>query len=562
MDEVTDIYQEYLQGQDFKRRMQPKSQYRLSDECSAFYNGDQWRGLAGSDKNPTPVINIEKLIINRKIAEIRPFEVSARYRIDSLPLEHPAVPYMATVQDTLNGITQAKWNILNMTTFALESCLNAAINGMAVAHTFWDTEFEAFAADAAEKIKGDFRTELIPPVNVYFGNPNSQEVQTQPYIIIAMRKTIKEIKKLAKQYGRNNQTLKNILPDSDVEAQPGDNKNVQLNGEKENDQATLLYRFEKKNGVIYASCVTRNVEIYRDRKLKLTKYPIAVFLWGRMDSCAYGLPECYDIHKNQIAINRAMGSAVKNLLLTGSPKLIYDNTRIRKFNNEIGGTQPVNGEVSNAARFLDPPRMGAESIQIIGYLVKMTLESKGMNDVMLGSQASDSAKALSLAQAQATQPLKLEQERFYKYIRDICEIWLDYIVNYYDVERVVRIPNSKGEEQLVSISGNLFKELPISVSIDVGKGGEWNEMAMTESILEMITAGHLDVLSGFEMLPSKYFSNKEKILEVLRRNQAMMMQMQQQQGGGQGLESVMPEQAIAPANNSSIPELLNDVKAV
>ena len=335
-----------------------------------------------------------------------------------------------------------------------------------------------------------------------------------------------------------------------------------MNGEKENDQAALLYRFEKKNGVIYASCVTRNVEIYRDRKLKLTKYPIAVFLWGRMDSCAYGLPECYDIHKNQIAINRAMGSAVKNLLLTGSPKLIYDNTRIRKFNNEIGGTQPVNGEVSNAARFLDPPRMGAESIQIIGYLVKMTLESKGMNDVMLGSQASDSAKALSLAQAQATQPLKLEQERFYKYIRDICEIWLDYIVNYYDVERVVRIPNSKGEEQLVSISGNLFKELPISVSIDVGKGGEWNEMAMTESILEMITAGHLDVLSGFEMLPSKYFSNKEKILEVLRRNQAMMMQMQQQQGGGQGLESVMPEQAIAPANNSSIPELLNDVKAV
>ena len=151
MDEVTDIYQEYLQGQDFKRRMQPKSQYRLSDECSAFYNGDQWRGLAGSDKNPTPVINIEKLIINRKIAEIRPFEVSARYRIDSLPLEHPAVPYMATVQDTLNGITQAKWNILNMTTFALERCLNAAINGMAVAHTFWDTEFEAFAADAAEK---------------------------------------------------------------------------------------------------------------------------------------------------------------------------------------------------------------------------------------------------------------------------------------------------------------------------------------------------------------------------------------------------------------------------
>lgn len=528
------VYERYRRGQDFKRQMQPKDQYSMVDECIAFYNGDQWRGSQTGDYNPKPVLNMEKLIINRKIAEIRPYEATLRYRVDSLPKNHPALPYISAVQDALNGIVAAKWNVLSMNTFALESCLQAAIQGTAIAHTFWDAQFETFSSDAAETIEGDFRTELLPATNLYLGNPNSADIQSQPYIIVAMRKPVSAIVALAESYGKKGL---GIRPDNDVETQPGDNKRTRMSQEEdENALATLLYQFDREDGKVRMSICTRDCTIAKDKKLRLGRYPIAVYLWGKQDSVGYGLPECYDIHKNQIAINRAIGYSIKNLMLNGSPKLLYDNTRINGFSNIIGGTQPVNGDVSGAARFIEPPRVGSEATTLIEYIIRKTLESKGMSDVLLGTQRADNARALAIAQAQATLPLKLEQERFYQYMKDIALNWLDYIRNYYDVERIVRIPNSKGEDRMVDVRGDLFRDMPISVAVDIGQGGEWSEIAMSESILEMIKGGQLDTLSGFDLLPSRYFSNKEAVMGILRRK------AEQELGSQQG---IAPQEAQA-----------------
>lgn len=518
MDQENKVYEKYRRGQEFKHRMRPKDQYQMIDECIAFYNGDQWRGSQAGDGNPKPVLNIEKLIINRKIAEIRPYEAVLRFRIDSLPRGHQAGPYISAVQDALNGIVAAKWNVLSMNTFALESCLEAAIQGMAVAHTFWDTEFETFAADAAEEVKGDFRTELLPAANLYLGNPNSPEIQSQPYLIVAMRKPVSAIRALCRSMG-NGAAAGKIRPDEDSETQVGANRDNTPERDPENALATLLYYFERRDGQVRMTVCTRDVVLTKEKNLRLTRYPIAVYLWSKQENLGYGLPECYDIHKNQVAVNRAIGYAIKNLMLNGSPKLLYDNTRIRAFSNQIGGTQPVNGDVAGAARFVEPPRVGGESIEIIEYLIRRTLESKGMTDALMGNQRADNARALAIAQAQAVLPLKLEQERFYQYMKDIALNWLDFIRNYYDIKRVVRIPNRRGEERMVDISGDLFREMPISVSVDVGRGGEWSEMAMSESILEMIKGGQISTLAGFEMLPSRYFSNKEAVLSVLRTQQ-------------------------------------------
>jgi len=556
---VTEIFKQFTDGRRFKQSMAPKSQYLLADECSAFYNGDQWRGVPVKDTNPTPVLNVERTIVNRKVAEIRPYSVSARYRIDSLPENHPAAEYVSTAQDVLNGIAKAKWNALNMATFSLKACTQAAVEGMAVAYTYWDSGYESFSADALEKIRGDFVTELIPAVNIYLGAPNVSDIQTQPYIIIAIRKTVSEIKAIAKANGKNEQTLKRIVPDSLYETQVGDNRWLEPSGKNDEEgRAMILYRFHKKDGTVYCSCSTMEVDIFKDRDLRLSRYPISTFLWCEMGSLGYGIPECWDIHKNQIAINRAMGSCIKNLLLTGSPKLLYDNTMIHGWTNQIGGTQAVNGNTSTAARFVDPPRMGSESIAIVEYLYKTTMEMKGVSDALMGTSTSNSAKALALVQAQASQFLKLEQEKFYQFIKDIFSTWLDFFKNHYDVDRVVRIPNSMGEEQFVTVNGNLFADMPISVSIDVGTGGEWSEMSMVESILEMITAGHLDPLTGFEMLPSSYFANKQKTLETLRRNQAAALQMQGKMGNSSGpsdAASLVGAASVAPpgADASSVP---------
>lgn len=230
------------------------------------------------------------------------------------------------MQDALNGIVAAKWNVLSMNTFALESCLEAAIQGMAVAHTFWDTEFETFAADAAEEVKGDFRTELLPAANLYLGNPNSPEIQSQPYLIVAMRKPVSAIRALCRSM-ENGAAAREDPADEDSETQVGANRDNTPERDPENALATLLYYFERQDGQVRMTVCTRDVVLTKEKNLRLTRYPIAVYLWSKQENLGYGLPECYDIHKNQVAVNRAIGYAIKNLMLNGSPKLLYDNTQ-------------------------------------------------------------------------------------------------------------------------------------------------------------------------------------------------------------------------------------------
>ena len=471
-DERDKILKDFDAAIDFKKTMSPKSQYDLIDECIAFYSGDQWRGFAG-DKTMKPVLNIEQIIIDRKVVEVRPYETAIRFRVDALPSAHPAMSFFGSVEEALNGIVEAKWNVLGMKHLCLDACLRAAVQGMAVAHTFWDKDFETFAADAAESIKGDFRTELLNATNFYLGNPYNPDVQTQNQNFLDIRMTVGELRKLGKENGLTQEEINLIKADmSDDEIQAGEKFIDSGKEDDENRPASLIIRMQRaEDKKIHATAVTRTVTLYSDKNMKLERYPIATFLWKSQPSLGYGIPECYDIHRNQIFINKVAGAVGQNQLLTGFPKLLFDSSRIQKFNNVIGGTQGVAGEITGAASYLNPPRTGNESVALLEFIIKKTFEAKGVAEVLLGIRSADSGRSIAIQQSQAAAPLKILQERFYQFIKDICLNWFDYIKNFYDIGRIVRVENANGEDVFIDISGDLFRDMPISLSVDVGDGG-------------------------------------------------------------------------------------------
>ena len=55
------------------------------------------------------------------------------------------------------------------------------------------------ALETGQAVKGDIVAELIDSTNVCFGNPACDEVQRQPYLILAMRRDVDEVRKEARE---------------------------------------------------------------------------------------------------------------------------------------------------------------------------------------------------------------------------------------------------------------------------------------------------------------------------------------------------------------------------
>lgn len=198
------------------------------------------------------------------------------------------------------------------------------ISGTGILFTYWDDSIETglYADNSRTKaIKGDIACEVLDVENVVFGDPNSDDIQSQPYIIIAQRRDYEEVRR---------ETRKNGLSDADIKSDKAeeDGYNSGDMGENEPEESrrvtvyTKIYKEWDKDDKSFHVMAVRTTEKAYIRKpwdLKLKRYPIAKFCWERRRSSAYGESEITYLIPNQIAINRALTAAVWGLWRTACP---------------------------------------------------------------------------------------------------------------------------------------------------------------------------------------------------------------------------------------------------
>ncbi len=83
-------------------------------------------------------------------------------------------------------------------------------------YTYWDDRIQTglYADESGTTpITGDIACEVLDIENVYFGDPNLYELQEQPYILIAQRKSVKELRREARRNGRPVSDIEAIKPD-------------------------------------------------------------------------------------------------------------------------------------------------------------------------------------------------------------------------------------------------------------------------------------------------------------------------------------------------------------
>ena len=227
-----------------------------------YYIGKQWEGVK-SNGLPTPVFNMLKQIVQHQVASI----TSDNIKMNASPLAASANDSeMEKMTRIVNDEFAALFERNRVTTLLREYARNAAVDGDSCLFSYWEDETVV--------------TEILENTRVFFGNPNDKSVQSQPYIIIARRDMLDEVKEFAEEHGCKE--LDKIKADSD------DNQS-KMDAMVDDKVTRLLYLWkDKKTGSIHGIESVKGTIIRPEWDLKIRRYPITWLNWDYVQDCYHG----------------------------------------------------------------------------------------------------------------------------------------------------------------------------------------------------------------------------------------------------------------------------------
>lgn len=475
-----------------------------------FYRGDQWDGIS-SGSLPTPVFNIFKRIINYYISNILSSAVAMRYTYASPYGEGTSISAERAQEAVkkLNDIAAHRWKKLSMDTLLSDALFDAAISGDAVAYTYWDPTIRT-----GQSFTGDFKTVLLDSTNVFFGNPNSKNVKTQPYILIASRELVDDLKKIAEGYGRSKEEIALITGDSENAELAGDMAKKELEGTK-CIALTKLWRGE--NGTICFRKSVRSTAISDTVDTGLNDYPICFFNWTPVKNSWHGQAVATGMIENQIFINKAFAMVMKHMMDTAFSKVVYDSTTIDGWSNKIGEAVAVNGPVENVAKVLSPGQMQTGMLDVITLAIANTKEFLGATDTALGDVKPTNTSAILALQQSATQPLECVRRSLYGFVSDIGAVWLDFMLTYYDDRRLVCMVSDEGNgDRFEKFEFSQYRDALFDCETDAGASTYWSEISALNTLDSLLVNGKISTVQYLERIPDKLIPKKEQLIEELK----------------------------------------------
>ena len=169
----TDIWELYEKGRNYNRL---KNLYSDTDKNYRMYNGNQWAGLKISGIEPIQ-LNIIKPIVKYKICVINENEFMAVYSAENF--ENKEVKEVANKTcELLNKLAAKTWEKNNMDYKTRAISKHSAINDECPIYVDYDEETNLPIV------------EILSKNDVYYGNENDSDIQSQPYILIKHRKPV------------------------------------------------------------------------------------------------------------------------------------------------------------------------------------------------------------------------------------------------------------------------------------------------------------------------------------------------------------------------------------
>lgn len=535
--ENTSIWNQYLKCKDFMER---RGIYQDTDINNRMYNGDQWHGLKMDGVEPI-VFNFIKPIIKHKVSNI----TSNLFAINYSPENIENIEFMEEAQktcDLLNKRASKVWDTDFMDKKVKKWVKQSAINDEAVAYVTYDLE------------SNNPITEVISKNDIMYGDENEEEIQLQPFILIRQRKTILELKEMARQEKIDEKLIEHITTDNDTSTVAGDSGKDELE-----DKAWLITRFYRKNGIVCFDQATQYCEIKKEKNMGVKLYPIAHFNWEDEEGNARGIGEVRQLKPNQLETNKtAMRRAltVKNI---SYPQKVINETAIQNIDavSKIGSIVRFkdmgNTRASDVFMTTTPGQMGPDSEKIQTELINYSRDLNNVSEATVGNINPESAsgRAILAVQNAQNQPLNDQLIGLKTFLEDIARIWFElWKVNARDVLKIQyeEVDPISGEKlyEMGEISPLVLDALETSVKVDITPKGAFDKYAQELSLENMFVNGKITFDEYVEALDSDSVMPKAKLEIIMNKRKEAQKQINQLDQQAQEMKNMMMmEQANA-----------------
>lgn len=522
----TPIWTLYEKGRNYHRL---KGIYTDTDRNYRMYNGDQWGGAKLGDVEPVQK-NFIKPIVKYKVAVIHDNLYAINY--SSQNFENEDFRQEAEkICDMLNKKAHRIWEKDKMDFKGRRVTKDSAINDEGIIYVNYDLENQTPI------------NEILKKNDVYYGNENDDEIQSQPYILTRKRMPVSNAIEMALAEGLSEDKTDMIIGDNDTFEESGEAAKDELDN-----MVTVITKMYKKDGTVHFSMATRWVTIKEDKDTGLTYYPIAHFNWEEKEGSARGEGEVRYLIPNQIEVNRTEVRRVLTVKYQAYPQKIVNIEKIANPSalNQVGGNIKVKGgmsvdDVAKVVSTLPPAQMSPDVKMLQEDLISMTRELAGAGEIATGQVNPEAASGRAiLAVEQASKAPMTEQKESYKnFIEDLAKIWLDMIIVYSQdgikLEEEVTDPEA-GETtiQLVDVPQTALQELQAFVKVDITPKGAFDKFAQESSIENMYVQGmfnaqrlpelktYVRLLDDDSVMPKVKLEEAIKVIEEEQEKIAML----------------------------------------
>lgn len=480
-------------------------------EYDDFYLAKHWNDKRASWR-PDPVINYIAYVVDQKAPQL----TQNRPRGLILPTAHGD----EEIAKIFTKVTDVVADRTNLDEVIAEVVPTGLLLGIGWFKVYWDNSksggrYDPLNPSSSTVWKGDICIEAPDPANIYH-DPQAYRVEDCRYIIYAVPKTVEWIKE---KFGVDVEAEQTF--ETDIYNRPS------LHQAK---NRVMLYEYwYKENGkinVIYAA----NGKILKEIKevYKHGRYPFVPFVPKKKRKSLIGIGEPRNIINNQRLLNKFMEMVTSNTMYTANPILLVDDqsgVNENAFVAKPGIVQKVkNLLVGNPIKWLEPPNISTDAPRTIDKLIEVIERMAGIYDAQTGETPSGvtAAAAIQMLVDQGSIPIKGMQRNLHSAVKDVYELMIELIKEFYTEERYFRITEDDGENAFLAFRGAQYAEIDFDVQISAGSSTPTSKAYIAQLGADLFQAGVL--------LPSEYVEmqeglpNKERIVSRLREQEQMMQQ--------------------------------------
>ena len=564
--DITELWQLFERGKDHNNVR------NLKANCEAayrFYEGDQWHGLDVEKPQENIFQNFIEPTVTHKLANVCMNEMAVVFEGDD---EEICRLITDTVGDLMKKIRihQAGWE-------AVEAALVSG-NG----YVFFPC---GDICISGAKVRGHKTPwQLIDSPCIFFGDEQTDDIQSQPYIIIYERKNVEDVRRMAAGNKIPEEEIEKIRRDEELDLLVTTDTEEELQAGV--GKCSSIIFMEKREGKLHVARSTKHViyeplhplcgsnELGEAAPVGMDMYPLAGIIFGRKKNSSRGRGAVLPMISNQIEYNKnlvRMAATVKN---TAFPKVAYARDMIDNPESlsEVGAMIAVDSgqgmnEVSRAVGYIQPTGISADAMHLNSILKDGTRELMNAGQAVTGEIDPEKASgsAIIAMRDQAAIPLNKLQSAFKRLYADMGMILFHYLIAYNPAGL------QAGEEGRLLTQQEL-QEADVSINVEVTSIAPYSVFARDAALEKLLQAGaitfeeYVAALDENSTVPKKILSEilakrgeAQAVAQVQERIDEVAAEGQEQELLAQMAEKRLQEIGSAPTEEEAMEAELADI---